>query len=54
MDLLAIQDLKIVFGRVVKFDYVAFGSVENGVHFVALIRITRANAALPLRAHLAP
>jgi len=47
-----IQHLIVIFGRVVKFDHVAFGRIEDRVDFMRLILITRGDAALSLRAHL--
>ena len=45
----SIQNLQIVFGRVVKFDHIAFGGIENSIEFVVLIEIAGSEPATTLR-----
>src|SRR5579864_4267375 len=46
--LTAVENLQIVFGRIVQFDDVAFGRIENRVYFVILVEIARGQTTVPL------
>src|ERR1700757_3341000 len=49
--LAAVVDFKVVLGRVVQFDHITYGSVEDGIEFMPLVQVSRGDSASLMAAY---